>query len=190
LPRNIELKFTNFPLFFHFEAVSFKTRKSKSTRTFHSIEGRTLAATTLKRLWKNEYFQTIIMIVLMVVIVFGFWYGCQLALNTDHPALVVVSESMLPTLNVGDVIIVQGVTATQINANYTTGDIVVYMRPSDGKLIVHRAVSIENRSNGYWITVKGDNNLGSDQPFQERYLVGKVIARITYVVILFCLLTL
>jgi signal peptidase I len=140
-----------------------------------------LAVVRLKQLWKNEYFQTIIMIVLMVVIVFGFWGGCKLALNTEHPALAVVSESMLPTLNIGDIIIVQGVQVTQIHANYTTGDIVVYRRPSDDKLIVHRAVSIVgNETDGYWITVKGDNNLGPDPPFRETYLVGKVIGRIPY----------
>ena len=141
-----------------------------------------MAAATLKQLWKNELFQTVIMIVLMVVIVFGFWYGSELALNTEHPALAVVSESMLPTLNVGDIIIVQGVPAAQINANYTTGDIVVYRRESDGKLIVHRAVNKVLNPDGTWtITVKGDNNPGPDQPFREKYLVGKVIARIPYV---------
>ena len=118
----------------------------------------------------------------MVVIVFGFWYGCQVALNTHYPALAVVSESMLPTLNVGDVIIVQGLSAAQINANYTTGDIVVYRRPSDEKLIVHRAVEKVPNPDGTWtITVKGDNNAGPDSPFHETYLIGKVIARIPYV---------
>ena len=141
-----------------------------------------MAVTTLKQLWKNEYFQTIIMIVLMVVIVFGFWYGCQLALNTEHPALAVVSESMLPTLNVGDVIIVQGVPAALINANYITGDIIVYRKPGYlEQRIVHRAVEKVLKGNYYEFTTKGDNNVGSDPPFNESYLVGKVIARIPYV---------
>jgi signal peptidase I len=117
----------------------------------------------------------------MIVIVFGFWYGCQLALNTHYPALAVVSESMLPTLNIGDVIIVQGVPASQIYANYTAGDIIVYRSPSTGKLIVHRAVDKENTTNGYEFTTKGDNNVGADVPFSDTYLVGKVIARIPYV---------
>jgi signal peptidase len=121
------------------------------------------------------------MIVLMVAIVFGFWYGCQLALNTHYPALAVVSESMLPTLNVGDVIIVQGVSPDQIYANYTTGDIVVYRSPISEKLIVHRAVYKENTTGGYRFTTKGDNNAMSDTSFSETYLVGKVIARIPYV---------
>ena len=143
-----------------------------------------MAVTTLKQLWKNEYFQTAIMITLMIVIVFGFWYGSQLVLNTQYPALAVVSTSMLPTLNVGDVIIVQGVPVTQIKANYTTGDIVVFRYPYEpDKRIVHRAVKKALGADGHWIiTTHGDNNpIGSDEQFSDTYLIGKVIARIPYV---------
>jgi len=122
------------------------------------------------------------MIISMLVIVFGFWYGTQLVLNTQYPALAVVSTSMLPTLNVGDVIIVQGIPAAQINANYTTGDVIVYRSPYNPEMrIVHRAVKKELVGNSYVLTTKGDNNLGSDSPFSESYLIGKVIARIPYV---------
>ena len=144
-----------------------------------------MAVATLKQLWKNEYFQKAIMIILMVVIVFGFCYGSQLVLNTQYPALAVVSTSMLPTLNVGDVIIVQGLPVTQIKANYTTGDIVVFRSPYEpDKRIVHRAVKIENTSNGYLVTTVGDNVGGQkDQfsPWPASLLIGKVIARIPYV---------
>jgi signal peptidase I len=126
------------------------------------------------------------MIILMVVIVFGFWYGSQLVLNTQYPALAVVSTSMLPTLNVGDIIIVQGVSAAQINANYTIGDIVVFRRPisSDPEYrIVHRAVNKVQNSDGTWtITTHGDNNpIGANEEFNSKDLIGKVIARIPYV---------
>lgn len=121
----------------------------------------------------------------MIVIVFGFWYGSQLVLNTQYPALAVVSTSMLPTLNVGDIIIVQGVPAAQIHADYTTGDIVVFKSKLDPEMrVVHRAVKIENTSNGYLITTVGDNVGGEkDQfsPWSASLLVGKVIARIPYV---------
>jgi signal peptidase I len=121
----------------------------------------------------------------MVMIVFGFWYATRLALSTEYPALAVVSESMLPTLNVGDIIIVQGVLASQINANYTTGDIIVYRKIEPGRpetLVVHRAVKkVLNPDDTWTITVKGDNNNAEDWPFHESYVVGKVIARIPYV---------
>lgn len=117
----------------------------------------------------------------MVVVVFGFWFGFQLVLRSQYPALAVVSTSMLPTLNVGDVIIVQGVPASEIKADYLTGDIVVFKSQTPDYRIVHRAIKIENRTNGYWITTKGDNNLGPDAPFHESQLIGKVVARVPYI---------
>jgi signal peptidase I len=79
---------------------------------------------TLKKLWKNEYVQTAVVIGLIALAVFGFWMGSQAVLNTPYPALAVVSGSMcIPyngacdgwthpfehTLHIGDLIIVQGV---------------------------------------------------------------------------------
>jgi len=136
---------------------------------------------TLRKVWENEYVKTATMVILIIAIFSGFWFGSQMALNTHYPALAVASTSMLPTLNVGDLIIVQGVDPAEINAQYITGDIVVFRSPSDpDKLIVHRAVKMEARGDGYWITTQGDKNPGPDQPFHESYLIGKVIARILY----------
>jgi len=138
-----------------------------------------LAVATFKKLWKNEYFQTAVTILLILSIVFGFWYGVQFALNTEYPALAVASGSMLPTLKVGDLIIVQGVPSDQIYADPLKGDIIVFRRGSE--LIVHRAVYKENRSDGYWFTTKGDNVPSRDSPFHESNLVGKVIGKIPWV---------
>lgn len=144
-----------------------------------------MALETLKRIWKNDYFQMALMVALMAVIVFGFWYGAQLVMNTEYPALAVVSESMLPTLNIGDIIIIQGVNASQIHANYTNGDIVVFKNPkyNDPNFrVVHRAVKKEYRADGWWITTHGDNNnVGAEEQFNEKDLIGKVIAKIPYI---------
>jgi len=142
-----------------------------------------LALETLRKLWKNEYFQTAITVILLLAFVFGFWYVTQTVLRTGYPALAVASTSMLPTLNVGDLIIVQGVPPEQINANYLTGDIVVFT-DAKGDLIVHRAVKVENISGEYWFTTKGDNVPGSkDQfsPWPASRLVGKVVGRIPWI---------
>jgi signal peptidase I len=89
---------------------------------------------------------------------------------------------MLPTLNVGDIIIVQGVPASELRADHLTGDVVVYKSPSiPDYRIVHRAVKVETRLDGIWITTKGDNNVGTDTPFHESYLIGKVVARVPHV---------
>lgn len=139
-------------------------------------------AEKFKQLWRNEYFQTIMMVLVLAAVVFGSWYGLQAALSTEYPLLAVASESMLPTLNVGDVIIVQGVSsATQIRADPINGDIVVYQRPGTDVRIVHRAIEVKENASGCWVVTKGDKNSLSDAAFPESALIGKVIARIPFV---------
>ncbi len=140
-----------------------------------------MAVETLKRLWKNEYFQTAITVALIIVIVFGFYFAAQTALGTPYPALAVASGSMLPTLNIGDLIIVQKIDPAQINADPQglTGDILVYKRGNE--LIVHRAVKIELRNDVYYITTRGDNSGVDDPAWPSTSLIGKVITRIPYV---------
>jgi signal peptidase len=140
-----------------------------------------LEVETLKKLWKNEYFQTAITIALIIIAVFGFYFSAQAVLGTPYPALAVASGSMLPTLNIGDLIIVQKIDPAQINAdpNGLTGDILVYKRGNE--LIVHRAVKIELRNDVYYITTRGDNSGIDDPAWPSTSLVGKVIARIPYV---------
>jgi signal peptidase len=139
---------------------------------------------TLKKLWKNEYFQTAVTIAIIITIVLGFWFGSQQALNTQYPALAVASGSMMPTLDIGDLIIVQGVPPEQIHASYLNGDIIIFRNPNNlDDLIVHRAVRKENGTDGYSFKTHGDNNgVGSEEgPFGQDYVVGKVVAKIPYV---------
>jgi len=136
----------------------------------------------LRQIWKNEYFKTVLALVLIVLVVLGFFQGLKWVLRTDYPVLAVVSTSMLPTLNVGDLLIVQGTAAKDINANYGTGDIVIF-KPDESNpeyRVVHRAVKKENKTDGYWITTHGDNNPPGEERFNEKQLIGKVIARVPY----------
>jgi signal peptidase I len=121
------------------------------------------------------------MMVVVNLAVFGFWQGVKLALRTEYPALAVASTSMLPTLNVGDLIIVQGVPPDQIYANYINGDLIVFRSPyNTNELIVHRAVKKEQINEVYYFTTHGDNNptFSAEGPFPENYLIGKVMGRI------------
>jgi len=144
-----------------------------------------MAIETLKKLWKNDYFQTAITIALIFLIVLGIYYGAQTALGTPYPALAVASDSMFPTLNIGDLIIVQKVDPAQINAdpNGLTGDILVYRKITyyGEELVVHRAVKIESRSDGIYITTRSDKYGTNDAPWPSSQLVGKVIARIPFI---------
>lgn len=124
------------------------------------------------------------MIAIMLGIVFGFWFGVQWTLHTEYPGLAVASQSMEPTLNVGDLIVVQGTPASQIYANYLNGDIIVFRRPSGDptELIVHRAVVKEWNGTNWLFTTKGDNNVGADpQIIPDDFVIGKVIGRIPWI---------
>jgi len=128
---------------------------------------------------RKDYVQTAIMVVIMVVSVVAFWYGLKFAFRTEHPLLAVASGSMRPTLEVGDLILVQGVhNACEIDAApYPDGDIIVFRRPGDPKheLIVHRAVKKINRPDGScYFKTQGDA-VGYEDPGQveENDIVGK-----------------
>ena len=130
----------------------------------------------VKKLWKNDYFKTIIAIVLIVVIVLGFFYGLQIGLKTSYPLLTVESGSMsVPydgndnfwasitrpfdhTLSIGDIIVVQGVNTKDLNINYPNSNIIVFHSPTDGELIVHRIISSETVNGVTYYQTKGDGN--------------------------------
>ncbi len=156
----------------------------------------------LGRLWKNEYFKTTIMIIVIVAVVFGFWFGLQTALGTEYPALAVASGSMcLPqhmacdgwshpferTLHKGDLIIVQGVRpedvyAAPFNESGRSGDIIVFRRGMDGELIVHRAMAKQLTGGKWFFTTKGDANSSQDpEQVSQDDVIGRVVLRIPWV---------
>jgi len=128
----------------------------------------------LKKAWKNEYVQTAVAIGLILLVVFGFWYGSQLVLNTQYPVLAVVSGSMcIPydgqcdgwthpfdrTLHIGDLIIVQGVNPADLSDDYPNSDIIVFRKPGNpDELIVHRIVAINEVNGKLYFRTKGDGN--------------------------------
>jgi signal peptidase I len=154
---------------------------------------------TIPKIWENEYVKTAIMVILLIAVVFGFWYGSQLALNTQYPALAVASGSMCKpyrmncdgwshpfsqTLHIGDLIIIQGVAPEEIEgAPYPDGDIIVFRQPSaGGELIVHRAIDEVERDGIWYFQTKGDGNLSPDHgEVSEDQVVGKVILRIPWI---------
>jgi hypothetical protein len=134
--------------------------------------------TSHKKLIKNDTFQTAVVIVLIVLVVLGFWYGSQLVLNTKiPPALAVVSGSMcIPydgacdgwlsinhpfdrTLHKGDIIIIQGVGPKTLKTNYPNSDIIVFTDPyNPNELIVHRIIGTTEVNGVTYFATKGDGN--------------------------------
>jgi signal peptidase I len=103
------------------------------------------------------------------------WIGLRVAFGTENPFYVVSSGSMIPNLNVFDVIVVQGnVPFDQLKV----GDIIVFNRPNGhDKVIVHRVAEFLNQ-NPLVIRTKGDANPGSipgtDFPITKQDYIGKV----------------
>ena len=104
------------------------------------------------------------------------WLLLQITLGVTNPFYVVSSGSMIPELEINDIIIVQGknpITEVKI------GDIIVFDRPSDHeRVIVHRVESITNE-NPVELRTKGDANSasipGTDYPITEDEYIGTVI---------------
>src|SRR3990167_5209676 len=124
-----------------------------------------------------------IMIVAIGVIVI--WVGLQVAFGTQNPFYVVASGSMIPVLQVYDVLIVQGHEPFE---DIQVGDIIVFNRPSGhDRVIVHRVAAIID-DEPKTIRTKGDANPasipGTDFPITKEEYIGKVaytIPQIGYV---------
>lgn len=94
-------------------------------------------------------------------------------------AYVIISPSMVPTINVQDAIIIKRVEAEDIKQ----GDIITFTSTDNrysGITITHRVVGIEKTSSGkYMFRTKGDNNNTEDPTLvDEDYVNGKVILKI------------
>ena len=115
-------------------------------------------------------------IVIVGVGVLVIWFGLTLAFGTQNPFYVVASGSMIPELEIYDVLIVQGHEPFE---DLEIGDIIVFNRPSDhNRVIVHRVVSIID-DDPKTLRTQGDANPasipGTDFPITEEEYIGKVV---------------
>ncbi|MBS3926961.1 MAG: signal peptidase I [Nitrosarchaeum sp.] len=135
-----------------------------------------------KKLMSKGILKDILIVAIGVLVI---WIGLQVVFGTQNPFYVVASGSMIPVLEVYDVLIVQGHVPFE---DIEVGDIIVFNRPSGhDRVIVHRVASIiddEPRT----IRTKGDANPasipGTDFPITEEEYIGKVayvIPQIGYV---------
>ena len=114
-------------------------------------------------------------IIIVVVGVLIIWIGLQIIFGTQNPFFVVSSGSMVPELEVFDVLIVQGNTPFE---EVKVGDIIVFDRPSGhDRVIVHRVVAIIDED-PLTLRTKGDANPasipGTDFPITEEEYIGQV----------------
>ena len=118
-------------------------------------------------------------VVIIVVAIAIIWIGLQVIFGTANPFYVVSSGSMIPALQVYDVIVVEGNTPFQ---DIEKGDIIVFYAPAkyergEERVIVHRA-NLVMSENPKTIQTKGDANArvvsGTDYPITEKVYLGKV----------------
>ncbi len=130
----------------------------------------------LQPAWKRKSVLDIVIIVGAIIVIL---IGVRVALGldtTESPFYVVSSGSMIPTLNVNDVLIIQGGNFNEIQV----GDIIVFHRPNiHDKIIVHRVIEINEVNGVRVVTTKGDANPsvipGTDYPITDDDYIGKVI---------------
>lgn len=114
-------------------------------------------------------------IIIIGVGVLIIWLGLKIVTGADNPFYVVSSGSMIPILEVYDILIVDGKIPFE---DIEVGDIIVFDRPSGhDRVIVHRVAAIIDED-PLTIRTKGDANPasipGTDFPITEEEYIGKV----------------
>ena len=138
-----------------------------------------------------------LILTIFLIAVLGLGVVTILVIGQDSKSYVVFSDSMLPNLNTGDIVLVAKEDRSNSSfANLKIGNIIVFNPPSrttqDNELaraIVHRVVGIDIDSNGARvIRTKGDANpqsiQGLDFPITNENYIGKVTRTIPFLGIL------
>ena len=90
-----------------------------------------------KKSLSKSIIKDVIIVAMGVIII---WIGLQIAFGTENPFYVVASGSMIPELQVYDVLVVQGHVPFE---DIKIGDIIVFDRPTGhDRVIVYRVVLI------------------------------------------------
>ena len=135
-------------------------------------------------IWKIIYYFIIIICILLILVIF-----MQRATNNNKAVgglrlFRVISGSMVPQYDVGQVVICKNVDVLELKE----GDTIVYIGNTgeyNGKIIMHNIVSIRTDENGKMIiTTQGIYNTVGDPEITEEQIYGKVIAKARILTIL------
>lgn len=149
------------------------------------------------KLWKNCYIRIAILLLVVLTSIIAFWSCLKLAWKSEYPLLPIDAGSMKPTLNIGDLIVVQGLLdASEIKVGEKPeGDIIVFRKPSNpDELLVQRAIN-KTPIDGVWYFRTQEDNASSPYTcskgqkvedtweegyFHQKFLIGKVVGKIPY----------
>lgn len=117
--------------------------------------------------------QKVLLIVLAAMLLINLYIIiAQIVFKKDLPKffgyahIIVISGSMHPTLEVGDLLIIHE------QRDYQEKDIVTYHWSRS--LVTHRVIAINNDE----VVTRGDYNNAADEPFSQSLIEGKVLFRI------------
>ncbi|MHA1649010.1 MAG: signal peptidase I [Candidatus Helarchaeota archaeon] len=144
---------------------------------------------------KNGLSRTIKAIIIIGIIagsVAGSYFLICLLWNTNTPITVVQGSSMEPTLYQGDLLFVKkprDMGDIQSGSHTErTGDILIYLSPIKGYLIVHRVINKKCENGTWYFQTQGDNNPSTDNGIlypgdwlPEQYVRGVMIGRIPWI---------
>jgi signal peptidase len=123
--------------------------------------------------------------IVLIAVFYGGIFLLRKQLGTENPMMVVISQSMIPTLGVGDFIFIEAIEDFDDvdAAPPPDGDILVFIRPGfEDEYIVHRAIGRHKEDDEWFYTTKGDNNMFPDGvPVNESLVIGRVINRLPVV---------
>lgn len=131
----------------------------------------------LKMIWKVLKFILSLFIVLIVSVIIIQRVSNNKVTLGGYSIFTVVTESMLPKYQVGDMLLVRSIDTSKLSI----GDDVVYMGSVgtfSGKIVTHQIVDIEEGSPRKFHT-KGINNMIEDPVVEESQIFGKVVIKLT-----------
>lgn len=136
------------------------------------------ARETLKWNQRSELTKTLFIIAIIVGMTLGGYGLFTVSMGTSNPLVVVESESMLPTLEVGHLLVLQARAPEEIKV----GDIIVFNAGYHTKPIVHRIVEIQNVTGELHYYTLGDNNDLRDPGYRvHEDIIGVVVLAVPYI---------
>lgn len=104
----------------------------------------------------KEQEQTLFFILTMVMLAFGLYQTAGIFLNTDVPVVTVVSNSMSPQFERGDIIVVHGTPFDELEADPQSGDVIIFQSELMQMPIIHRVIDRTDDT----VETQGDANDG------------------------------
>ena len=128
---------------------------------------------------KMKHITRLFMIIIIVYTLSrGVLFSLRFILNVESPVVIVELTSMLPTLEDGDMLLLQG---AENKSAIAINEIIVFYNPrsTQPERIVHRIINIQIIEGKVHYITKGDNNRIADQkPVPPENVIGVVISKL------------